>query len=213
MSASRIVRGASAVAGVLALSAMAAADRVNFVVYENADNTPLAGWDVWVDVLDAGGGKVDFVIHNDSTISAAIASLYFENAGLGVNLSNGTIHAQSAGVAFSPPAVPANPAQPGLTFGGGWSGNVYSADANNPAPFNGINEGGTETLTVRFDLANITVAQLVDGMKNKPADFRIAMHVIDMGPQNQFSVWATIPSPGTLALAGLAGLVAIVRRR
>lgn len=213
MSVSRIVRGAGALAGVLALSAAAAADRVDFVVYENANNTPLAGWDVWVDVLDAGGGKVDFVFHNDSTISASIASLYFESAGLGANLSNGTIHDQSAGVDFSAGATPPNPAQPGASFGGNWSGNVFAAGANSPPPFNGINHGGAETLTVRFDIANITVPQLVAGMLNNPAEFRIAMHVIDMGPQNLFSVWAVVPPPGTAMLAGLAGLVALKRRR
>lgn len=213
MIASRIVRGTSALAGVLALAAGAAADRVDFVVYENADGAPLAGWDVWVDVLDAGGGKVDFVFHNDSTITATITAIYFEQAGLGANLSNGTIHAQSAGVAFSPGATPPNPAQPGLNFGGGWGGNVFAIDANPPPSSNGINAGGTESLTVRFDITGITVAQLVGGMSANPREFRIAMHVQQLGPAANLSVWGVTPSPGTLVLAGFGGLVAMKRRR
>ena len=189
----------------------ASATRVNLGVYENANNASLLGIDLWVDVVDGPGSTVDFVFHNDSTAPAFISAIYFENKPASSGLSGGAIFAQSAGVNFSPPATPPNPAQPGFLFGGSWAGNLLSLDANSPSPTNGINHGGLESLTVRFNATGTNAAAVSASLRSNPAGFRIAQHV--QGLTGGFSVWTINPAPGSLAILAVAGLAGSRRRR
>lgn len=207
---------ASVLGGVCAL---ASADRVDLFVFENADSANLAGLDLWVDVINVGGSKVDFTFHNDSSIACFISAIYFENKPITAGLSNPTLF-NGPGVAFSPGATPANPPGAISGFGGSRGGTFFGTDANAPSPFHGISPG--EWLTVRFDLSlGLTHATLVSALT--AGDWRIAQHV--QGIDNGKSIWTTTPSePLTVvplppaAWAGLSGLafvaaVKVLRRR
>ena len=83
-----------------------------------------------------------------------------------------------------------------------------------PSPFNGINEGGAESLTIRFDyVGGTTFEDVKAALTSGDPDWRIAQHVQGLGDNGQFSVWSiTVPAPGSLALVGLAGLAGVRRR-
>ncbi len=199
-------------AGVMAACAGSAfADRIDLFVYENADNADLGGIDLWADLVD-GGTYIDITFYNDSTASSVVTSVYFEAFS---GLTGGSIVFESAGVNFSDGATPANPAQPGFSYGGSWGGNLYSAGAVPPPSSNGINEGGTESLTIRFDYAGgTTFDDVKNALTSGGPDWRIAQHVQGLGDDGEFSVWTiTVPAPGSLALVGLAGLAGLRRRR
>ncbi len=197
-----------AVAGMIgAASAVASAGvRIDLAVYENSSGGDTSKLDLWVDVIN-GGSVVDFVFRNDSTGPAVVANVYFEMNSL---IANGSIAGQSAGVSFATGGSPPNPAQPGFLFGDSWGGNLYRARAGSPAPQNGINPG--ESMTVRFDLVG-SYADVVSALQPNASDgFRIAQHVISVN--NDFSVWTiNTPTPGSAAVLGLGGLLAVRRRR
>ncbi|MCE7970504.1 MAG: PEP-CTERM sorting domain-containing protein [Leptolyngbya sp. PLA2] len=197
-------------AGVVAVCAGSAfADRVDLFVYENADNADVGGLDLWADLVD-GGTYIDITFYNDSTASSVVTAIYFEKFS---GLTGGSIVFESAGVDFSDGATPPNPAQPGLNYGGSWSGNLYSTDANPPPAHNGINHGGTESLTIRFDYAGgTTFGDVKSALTASDPTWRIAQHV--QGLPGGYSVWSiSVPAPGSLALVGLAGLAGLRRRR
>ncbi|MCL4742791.1 MAG: PEP-CTERM sorting domain-containing protein [Phycisphaerales bacterium] len=199
-------------AGVVGLCAGSAlADRIDLFVYENADNADIGGLDLWADLVD-GGTFIDITFYNDSTAPAVVTSVYFEAF---AGLTGGSIVFESVGVNFSDGATPGNPAQPGFSYGGSWGGNLYSAGAESPRPVNGINEGGTESLTIRFDyVGGTTFGDVKAALTSGGPDWRIAQHVQGVGDNAEFSVWSiTVPAPGSLALVGLAGLAGIRRRR
>lgn len=194
---------------VLAAAALpAGATRVDLLVYENADGADESLLDLWVDVTDSAG-KVNFTFHHDGA-DGVVGNVYFENTAAVMGLlTSPTISFQSAGVSFSSGSAPPNPAQPGFLFGGTWAGNLFSAQAGNPKPANGINHGGAELLTVSFSASGIDAAGVVAALNN--GSFRIAQHVLSIGT-GEFSVWTVNPAPGSLALLGVAGLVARRRR-
>jgi uncharacterized protein (TIGR03382 family) len=199
---------AALAAGLLLCAAAGSASagvRVDLLVYENADNAGIGHLDLWVDVIN-GGSTVDFVFHNDSTGPGVVANIYVEMNSL---ISSGSLGATSGTVDFNLGGSPGNPAQPAFLYGGAWGGNEFSARADSPAPSNGIGMG--ESLTVTFDLVG-SYADVVAALQPGAADgFRIAQHVISVG---QASVWTiNTPTPGSLGLLGLAGLVAVRRRR
>jgi len=197
-------------AGVVSLCACSAlADRIDLFVYENADNADLTGIDLWADLVD-GGTFIDITFYNDSTATSFVSAVYFEAFS---GLTGGSIVFESSGVDFSDGATPPKPAQPGFSYGGSWGGNLYSVDANPPSPKNGINHGGTESLTIRFDYAGgTTFGDVKSALTASDPTWRIAQHV--QGLPGGYSVWSiTVPAPGSLALIGLAGLAGFRRRR
>lgn len=210
----RFLSRASLVASiaVLSLGSAAQADRVDFTIFENATGADVSELDLWLDVLPAGSDQIDFVFHNDSTISAVVTSVYFEDSDFAaLALSMPRIVDESSGVSFSDDASPAEPAGSVQHFGGVWT-SLYSAGADTPSPFNGINAGAGETLTIRFDLAGSTSVQdVIDAIVDDPSRLRITQHIQSL-PSNA-SVWSiTVPSPGSLALLS-AGLLLVARRR
>lgn len=205
----------AALAGVatLSLAAAAQADRIDLEIFENADLVDVSGLDLWLDVLPAGDDQIDFVFHNDSTISSIITAVYFEASAFAtLALADPQIVDQSAGVLFSPGATPPRPAGSIQEHGGTWT-SLFSADANAPAPFNGINASAAETLTIRFALSpDTSVADVVAAISADPSRFRIAQHI--QGLPGGASVWSiAVPSPGPLALLAGASLLAVRRRR
>lgn len=195
------------------LATIASADIVNLAVYENSDNADVSGLNLFVDVTD-GGSYIEFAFGNSSSISAVVTAVYVEDThAIDGWLLNGHISAESAGVNFSDGATPHNPANIGGAFGGAWAGNLYSADADSPAPTNGIGETGNESLTLRFDYGGgATFADIIDALTSDDPGFRFAQHVQVL--PGGFSVWTTsVPAPGSVSAIALAGLLAARRRR
>ncbi len=219
MGAVRVFRlGIAALVVAVALLAVSAqAARVDLITFENADSVSVVGLDLWVDVLDVGGTQVDFVFHNDSTISAIITQIYFEST-LGSLISGGAIQAQTAGVSFASGASPGSP--PGGT-NIGWAGETASFGRTNAGGVsNGIDEPlPIELLTLRFnyvgasDVADVLAALIDDG--------RIAAHVQSVGPSGKSISVVTegviVPLPAAawtgLATLGAFGLAGIRRWR
>jgi hypothetical protein len=199
-------------AAVLAAAGTASAEIIQLGVFENANGTDVSLLDINVEVVDLGGGAGQFIFHNDSGVNSVVTSLYIESTAFSLSGIQGLSieNPEPAGVDFSVGATPPNPPGSISGFGGPWGGNLFDADADSPGPKNGINEG--ESLGLDFTLSGITFADLVDALGN-PADFRFAVHIQGVGPNEQ-SVWAsTIPSPGAASLLALGGLLAARRRR
>lgn len=196
-----------------ALTSIAAADRINLGVYENASSTSIAGLDLWVDVSASGASTVEFMFHNDSTLASVITAVYFENSPLSAALSSALISTEVGQVDFSDGSTPPNPAMIGAQFGGAWSGNLYSADADSPGPQNGVNHNVSELLGVSFNVTGMSAQDFVNALVADPLAMRMAQHVQGVGLNGE-SIWTvTVPTPGSLALVGLGALVAIRRRR
>ncbi len=190
-----------------ATATLASAQRFDLFVYENADDADVSGLDLYFEVFDQGGA-IDFVFHNDSTDPGFVSAVYFEDTFSG--LTNGHVFDETVGVDFEEGATPHKPAQPGVDFGGAWSGNIFDADAESPSPQNGINAGVDELLTIRFDLDGISFDDVVGALSADPRELRIAQHV--QGFVNGQSVWTVnVPAPATLIAFG--GLAAIANRR
>lgn len=193
-------------------SSVASADRVDLVVFENADGADVSGLDLWVDVIDRGT-HADFVFHNDSTIASFVRSVYIEATSFSNDaFENGRIGAtQQDGVVFVPDGSPPNPAGSISNFGGAWQGNLFSAKADKSGSGkDGIDQG--EQLVIQFDYDQVTFASLMSSLNSDEPGFRIAQHV--QGLPGGYSVWTTtVPAPGSVTAIALAGLLAARRRR
>lgn len=193
----------------------AEAARVDLTVFENASAVSTAGLDLWVDVLDVGGSQVDFVFHNDSTISAIVTQIYFESTFSGL-LTNGALQGATAGVAFVVGADPGSP--PGGT-NISWAGELASfGRANAGGVSNGVNNPPPiETLTIRFDYDGATtLADVLDVLGD--ASGRIAQHVQSVGTSSASISTVTsgiVPLPtaawSAMVLIAAIGLVRTVR--
>ncbi len=153
--------------------------------------------------VSSGSGTVIFTVSNASGGSASsIANVYFDD--LAIALLGSVTITNGPGVAFSSGGSPSDlPA--GNTAG-------FAADrafsANNPKPTNGINPG--ESLVLTFNLINGgTYASVLSAMNN--GSLRVGMHVIAFA--NGESESFITPTPGSMALLGLAGLCVGRRRR
>ncbi len=201
------------VVSVCALTSIASADRINMGIYENASGTSTLGLDLWVDVSATSASTVEFTFHNDSTLASVITAVYFENTPLSAALSSALISTEVGQVAFNNGSSPASPAAIGATFGGAWSGNLYTAGADSPGPQNGVNHSVNELLGVSFNVTGMSAQDFVNTLVADPLAMRMAQHVQGVG-LNANSIWTvTVPTPGSLALLGLGALVAIRRRR
>ena len=187
-------------------AAAAQADTIDLVVFENADNADVSGLDINVDIVDGGGGDVNFVFSSDSTTESFVSAIYVEMTNFSTGaLANGAVVDES-GATFTPPATPPNPPGAISNFGGPWGGILYSADMI-PGNGNGIDIG--DYVTLGFDLLNAnTVQDIFDAAAADPALFRFAAHVQGIDGS---SVWVTngggdMPPVVPLPPAGLAGL-------
>ena len=196
----------------VAACGVANADEDEFSSYENSSGTDVSGLDLTVELVD-GGTYVDFNFENESSISAVVTAIYFENTSFwSSSLTAGSIVEESANVDFESGATPHSPAQPGMDFGGHWTGTAYAADAESPGPHNGIKASVGDELTIRFQLSGgATFQDIVDGLTGDEPEARIAMHIQGVGAGSE-SVWGiTVPTPA--AAFGMVGLLAARRRR
>lgn len=192
--------------GLATLTGAAQAERVDLLVFENADMGDVSQLDLWVDVAQVAG-MVTFTFHNDSTVASEVTAIYIENSTLSSGLLSGASLMNMVGTNFAAGATPPNPPGSISGFGGSWGGNLFSADRNPGPGSNGINPG--ETLAVSFSVSDDNV-DIADALRS--GAFRMAQHVQEVEPGG-FSVWTVTPAPGSLALLGLAGLTAAGRRR
>ncbi len=202
-----------AAAGAIALaSGSALADvRVSMFVFENDGGAPIEGLDIWVDAIDLGN-EIEFVWHNDSTISANVTDIYVEgNDFTNTSLGSATI-INNADVQYSEGSSPINPAGSIQFFGGVWKGTVFGADPDTPRPQNNaINPG--ESLAVRFTLeAGATFNDVLASLNAGEDGFRMAAHVQGLNPNDE-SLWVVTPAPGVATIFGLAAVGACRRRR
>lgn len=200
-----------ACASALAAAAAASGGVVSFEIFENAGGADTAPVSVGVTLTDMGG-TIHFTFTNSSSINAIITSVYLEVPSLSVgSLSGGTVFAMSSGVNMSPPPTPANPPGSISGFDTSWGGTLFGA-AKNGSVHNGINPGEWITLSLTAS-GGATAASVQAALANRD-EMRIAMHIQNVGPNGANSIWGVnVPTPGSLALAGLGGLIVVGRRR
>lgn len=226
---SRIIRhslAAVAVAG-FAFSASGHANATTFgfaaVTNNNAGDVAIAEAQIFVDVLDGGGGTVDFTFQNAGPAASSIVQLYWDDAAGVLGAFSNTFDS-SAGVLFSAGANPGN-----LPGGNpvGFSA-TDSADADNPGgkANNGVQPN--EFVTANFALLggatfNDVLAALAagandDGTLGSDDGLRIGIHVqafASGGSESLVNSISTVPVPAALPLllTALAGFGYAARRR
>jgi hypothetical protein len=198
----RILLSVSAVVGFDAITA------------ENASQVAVAENQLFLDVTDAGAGNVLFLFSNIGPIASFIAQIYFNDdlplySTTAFTITNGT------GVSFvqdlDPDALPG-----GNGFGFGPHDTLeFEADADNPAPKNGVNPGETLSITLSL-LAGLDFDDVLAALTN--GLLRVGLHVQGIGETGgSESVINTPPVPLPpalpLLLAALGGLGWIARRQ
>lgn len=196
-----------------ALTGLASAETVNFVVY--SDNAPsLTGLNV-TGTLSATATTFTVTLANNST-SGYIANFYIELGDAVSSLVDASI-LNTAGVSFSEGGSPNNP-------GGGldspWGGNFFSMKANNPQPQNNaVNPGESISVSFAHD-GSFSLNALLDALAAE--EIRMVQHYRGFGPDGD-SLWlqtnlAVVPLPpaawaGLGLLAGIAGVRVVAKRR
>lgn len=160
---------------------------------------------LYVEVSDAGTGRVDFTFFNKSFVNSAIAAIYFDD-GLLLDIASIT---NGPGTSFSQPATPHNlPA--GNTLNPPFvTTEDFSIDGDSPPPKNGVNP--SEWVRITFTLKNDgefgdVVNQLNTGI------IRIGAHVIAL-PDGSSESAVNTPEPVTVVLLMLSSLSLFYKRR
>ncbi len=178
------------------------------VIFNNATLADDPSLSFYVDVLDAGTDKVDFVFHNKSAIDSTITKVYFDDDdGLlsdipvpSITNGPGTIFHWDATHAILPSGETLTP-----SFDAD-----FSASANPPPAQNGVDP--TEWVKITFDIDGHTFPEVIEQIND--GTMRIGAHIISIpvvGGEN-VSVSAvtvtsaTTPEPATIALLGLSAL-------
>ena len=193
------------------ISAHAVSFRYDLVIFTN---NGLYNDDPGVDfyfLLSEDGGLPKFEFHNESTIDNVITQVYFD----GSVLSGISIISQSSGVMFSAGASPSNlPAGNELTPS--FSAD-FSAGAEPPPAFKGINNSLTEWLAITMNMpSGITFDDVRDALGT--ADLRVGVHLQGFGDDSSESAIndpreEIIPEPSVMSLLGLAGLGMLWRKK
>ncbi len=182
----------------------------SFVCVSNnsAANAAIGESQLSVEILNMGGGQVEFLFINSGSDPASLTDIYFDDSGLGI-LSAPMGFADIVGtVSFSQYAKPGD-----LPGGSSFSTTTgLSADSDSPVSSNGVNTGEQLGVTLFGKYGSI-----VDQFDN--GGLRIGLHVQAMGTDGE-SEWfisngpVIVPAPGAILLAGLGiTLVGVLRNR
>jgi hypothetical protein len=195
---------------------VSSASAIPYYFYKITNNgNPDVSNQLYVDVLAADGGLVEFEFHNAGPVASSITDIYFDDGTLlGISyIVNGV------GVSFD------NPASPGNLPGGNLASPAFvttadfSADSDSPVMANGVNPG--EYVEIYFNLQGTqTWADTIASLNN--GSLRIGLHVQAIGLPggsdsyvNTPNDGSTVPEPGTMILLGLGllGLGITSRKR
>lgn len=200
------------------MSASARADSVSYAFFNitnnNAGDAAIGEAQLSVEVTDIGvdANEVKFIFSNSGPDASAINAIYFDD---GTLLGIASVDNSDDGVSFSQDAAP--PDLPGgenlvpefnVTAG-------FLADADNPAPTNGVNPG--ESVGIVFDLkSGKTFDDVIEDLQTRR--LRIGLHVIDFESGGSESFVNVVPLPasawsGMSMLVLLAGFAWVRRRR
>ncbi|MBL9138084.1 MAG: hypothetical protein JNK85_19610 [Verrucomicrobiales bacterium] len=207
----------AAVCGLLSAGS-ASALTIGFTKITNNGNTDVAS-QLSVDVLDAGGGKVEFKFKNTGSVGSSITDIYFDDGSLLGIASVGN----SAGVSFSQGASPGDlPGGNAVDFN--TSVGDFAADSDAPTSSNGVNPG--ETVSIFFNLIGgktyaDTLAALALAATDPTTDItgglRIGLHVQSIQPQggsdSYVNTYGVSDNGWALALLGTGVLGLGVYRR
>lgn len=201
--------GLAACAAIVVLAGSASAGVVfgfGQVTANNVADVNAALTQISVEVDPVGLSQVSFTFRNSGPLAMSITDVYFDDGTL-LGISTLT---NMAGVAFSSPATPGN-LPGGNTMSPAFATTAgFSADSLPPVQPSGVNPG--EQLVVTFNLiGGFTFADTITAM-NTPGDhLRVGVHVQGFTSGGSESI--ATPTPGALALLGLAGASGARRRR
>ncbi len=210
-------RARSAAAILIAFGAVEARAGVISITYgvcesctnNNAGDVVIGMDQLFVEVIDAGAGIVDFKFTNAGPLASSITDLYWDDGSLlgiaSVVSGPGTDFSQGA----SPGNLPGgNDCDPAFVTTAG-----FSADSEPPAQPNGVNPG--EYVTIRFNLiGGGTFADVIDEISG--GTLRIGIHVqgFSSGGSEGFVFCPDpVPAPAAFGLLGILGVAALRRRR
>jgi hypothetical protein len=172
---------------------------------ENAVDAAIGQAQMFVDVSDAGAGRVMFTYRNIGSQASSITDIYVDDGSL---LELVEIHNTPGSVEFA-----AYPTPPNLPRGENLippfvADLCFSADSDPPAESKGINP--LESLAIEYSLINGgTLADVIDELAS--GVLRIGIHVqgFDSGGSESFIL---VPEPATLSLIAV-GATSLIRRR
>lgn len=213
---------ASAALGFAAATA-GAAEIVSIHIFENADNAPLLGLDVSLEVTDAGGGIANLSLINNSwgqNQAGRISEIYFELSDISQSFLISGIdenNPEKNGPQFVDFAEANNYQKPdgGLP---GWNSGAETLYQIGQASGNMWGVHTAESLELQVNYGNgMTYGEFLNSIVTQDG-FRIAMHIQSVGTDDESSIWGVtstvIPLPSAVVLAGAGlGIVAGRRRR